>query len=629
MLQNIRANSQGTLAKIIIGLIVISFSIFGIESLLVGGGSNAVAEVNGEEISLAELQQTVNLQKRRLLSLLGDDADPALLDDDRLTPQAMESLVQRKLLVQAAKAQGLAVSDEEVGAIIASMEQFQMDGQFSAPLYQNTLASAGYTSALFQQTLREDLLVAQLRTGLAMSEFATPAELAATAAVSAEQRDLRYLTLPLARFRDVAVAAITEDDIRGYYEENRDRFMSAERVDVSFIELTEAMYEQPVDEQEVREAYELAIQNTAYQEESRVAHILFEQGDDESDAAYAERIAEAQSALEQGMDFEEAAAAYSDDVGSADFGGDLGFTAGDTFPDAMEEAIAQLEAGEVSAPVQTDAGTHLIKVLERRAGESADFDAMRAELAAQIRSRDAREALLLAAERLRDLAFNAENLEGPAEALDVELQRRDGVRRNAGQDLFANPQVQSALFSEDVLELGYNSPVIELGPDRFVALRVEQHHESEVLPIEEVQEQIVASLAAERAGALASENASEIITRLASGESMDAIASDLGVEWQASLGVTRDSTSLPQAVNRRAFSLPAPESRSEPLRATAEGRGGNLYIVEVTRVVPGQLTRLEPADRETLSDRLAGEYAGVLQNRFERQLREKADITVY
>ena len=359
MLQNIRANSKGTLAKIIIGLIVISFSIFGIESLLVGGGSNAVAEINGEELSPAEVQQTVNLQKRRLLSMLGDKADPALLDDDRLAAQAIESLIERKLLVQAARELGLVVSDSTVGAIIGGMEQFQVDGQFSAPLYQNSLASAGYTPAMFQRSLREDVLLTQLRAGLSASEFATPSELGAAATVTAEKRDIRYLTLPLASFRQSV--QVSDADIRAYYEANSDEFMTRESVDISYIELTAEAFYQPVSEERLREAFATARQDGQYQTESRVAHILLEQGDDESDAEFAARIAEARAAVRDGTPFGEAAAAYSDDVGSAGSGGNLGFTAGDTFPEAMEEAITALAPGEVSAPVETEAGTHLIK----------------------------------------------------------------------------------------------------------------------------------------------------------------------------------------------------------------------------------------------------------------------------
>lgn len=625
MLQNIRANSKGTLAKIIIGLIVISFSIFGIESLLVGGGSNAVAEINGEELSPSEVQQTVNLQKRRLLSMLGDNADPALLDDDRLAAQAIESLIERKLLVQAAEAQGLVVADSDIGAIIAAMEQFQIDGEFSAPLYQNTLASAGYTPALFQRSLREDLLLTQLRAGLSASEFATPTELGATATVTAEQRDIRYLALPLASFQERAV--ITDDEVKAYYEANQQAFMSPESVDISYIELTAEAFYQPVSEERLREEFELAKQDVQYQTESRVAHILLEQGSDETDAAFAERVETARRAVAEGTPFEEAAATYSDDVGSADFGGDLGFTAGDTFPEPMEDAIADLAPGQVSDPVETEAGIHLVKVLERRAGESIRFEDMRADLEQQIQAAEARRELLLAVEQLRDRVFNAENLRGPADAMDLEVETIDDVRRGNQDGVFGSQSLQSAIFSEDVLDLRHNSEVIEIDPDRFVVVHVEAYNEPEAQPLAQVRERITSRLAVERAREVSSEEARNIIARLESGETMEQVANDLGYDWQVELGATRSSGRLPQAVSQRGFEFPAPNG--EPLRDVARARDGDLYVVELARVRPGQLASLDAGQRSRLTDRVAGEYAGLVQRHFEKRLRDKADITVY
>ena len=145
MLQDLRKNVQGTTAKIVVGLIVISFSIFGIESILLGGGGSSVAEVNGDEITPMELQQAVNTSKRRLIGMMGDSLDPALLDDERLRPQALESLIARKLEVQAADDMGLAVSEREIGAVIGGMEQFQVDGRFSPDLYKSLLSSSGFT----------------------------------------------------------------------------------------------------------------------------------------------------------------------------------------------------------------------------------------------------------------------------------------------------------------------------------------------------------------------------------------------------------------------------------------------------------------------------------------------------
>lgn len=625
MLQNIRANSKGTLAKIIIGLIVISFSIFGIESLLVGGGSNAVAEVNGEELSPAEVQQTVNLQKRRLLSMLGDDADPALLDDERLAAQAIDSLIERKLLVQAARKQGLVVADSDVGAIIASMEQFQMDGQFSAPLYQNTLASAGYTPALFQRSLREDLLLAQLRAGLSASEFATPTELGAGATVTAEQRDIRYIKLPLNAFNQID--QVSDDDIQAYYDANSDEFMSPESVDISFIELNADAFLEPVSEQELREAFELAKQDAQYQTESRVAHILLEQGSDESEAAFSTRIEEAQKAINDGMPFDEAAAMYSDDVGSADFGGDLGFTAGDTFPEPMEEAIAALEPGQISSPVQTDAGTHLIKVVERRAGESIQFEDMRAELEQQIQSGDARRELLLAVEQLRDLVFNAEDLSGPAEEMDLEVETADNVLRGNQEGIFGDPALQSAIFSEDVLEFRHNSEVVEMDSDRFIVVHVDDYSAPEALPLEQVRERIASRIAAERARDLSSREARAVIARLEAGETMEQVAQDLDYEWQVELGTTRSSGRLPAVVSQRGFALPGPQG--QPIRDSARAENGDLYVVELSRVKPGQLAALDTEQRTRLADRIAGEYAGMVQRHFERRLRDQAEVTVY
>lgn len=626
MLQNIRANSKGTLAKIIIGLIVVSFSIFGIESLLVGGGSNAVAEINGEELSPAEVQQTVNLQKRRLLSILGDDADPALLDDDRLIGQAIESLIERKLLVQAAQKQGLVVADGDVGAIIASMEQFQIDGQFSAPIYQNTLASAGYTSALFQHSLREDMLLAQLRAGLSASEFATPMELEATARITAEQRDIRYMMLPLDSFNQSD--EVDANDIETYYTANLDDFMSPESVDVSFLELTAEAFYQPVSEEQLREAFELMQQEAQYQTESRVAHILLEQGRDESETAYAERIEEAKAAIVDGMSFDEAAAAFSDDVGSADFGGDLGFTAGDSFPQPMEDAIAALQPDQISDPVKTEAGVHLIKLIERRAGESIQFDTLRAELEQQIQAAEARRELLLAVEKLRDLVFNAEDLRRPAQDMDLQLETLADVLRGRQPGIFGNPVLQSAIFSEDVLELRHNSEVVELDADRFMVVHVDNYSASQAQPLEQVSSRIAERIASDRAMNRSYEEARSVIARLEAGETMEQVANDLNYDWQVELGTTRSSGRLPQAVSQRGFELPEPE-QGALLRDTARTASGDLYVVELSRVRTGQLTTLSPEQRARLTDSMTGEYAGVVQRHFEKRLREKAKVTVF
>lgn len=166
MLQNIRNNVQGPTTKIVVWLIVISFSIFGLESILVSGGSGGVAEVNGEQVTPQEMQMAVNTQKRRLISMMGDNIDPSMLDDELIGSQVLNSLIGRKLLTQSAQDMNLAVSKREIGSLIGGMEQFQIEGKFSPQLFNSVLSSAGYTPAYFEETLRADVAVSQVRSGL-------------------------------------------------------------------------------------------------------------------------------------------------------------------------------------------------------------------------------------------------------------------------------------------------------------------------------------------------------------------------------------------------------------------------------------------------------------------------------
>lgn len=622
MLQDIRANTQGTVAKIIIGLIVISFSIFGIESLLFSGGSSGVADVNGEEISPFALQQEVSVQQRRLLALLGDEADPALLDQAQMTQQALETLVQREIVKQAAADFDMRTSDATIADMIGGMEQFQIDGQFSRDMFQSALASAGFTPALFRQRLAEDIQIGQLRAGLAGSDFSTPAEVALSARVSFEGRDVRYITLPMEFF--VESVEVNEEDMQAYYEANTDSFMSDERFVVEYLELGIDNYRQSIDEQRLRDEFELVRDEFELSTEARVSHILFEGSADER----AEKVQEAQDAIAGGMSFAEAAETFSEDVGSSQLGGDLGYTAGDTFPDAMEAAIATLEVGAQSGPVETDAGTHLLLVTDRRDGSSVAFEDVAAQLEARIQQSEAAAALLLDVEKLRDVAFNAADLTAPAEELGVTVQRTDAFALADAEGVLASPRVQQALLSEDVLDAGHNSEVVEVNAEQFVVLRLAEQQPPSLLPFDAVREDIEAELRSAAASAAASAEAERLLAALEGGQSLEDVANDAGFDWQVEFAARRDSPRLPAGVRERLFELPAPTSDRSRF-AIVEDAGDSTYLMEFSRVIPTEPESLPPQQRNLLAQRIAGESGGLLQQQFETLLRDRAEVVVY
>lgn len=626
MLQDIRKSTQGTAAKVVVGLIVISFSIFGIESILLGGSGGGIAEVNGEQIYPGEVQQLVNTQKRRLISMMGENLDPAMLDDQLLSTQALDSIIARKLQMQSAGRLKMAISDKQIGAIIGSMEQFQIEGKFSPELYKSMLSGAGYTPAAFKQGLADDLLITQLNSGLAASDFATPAEVRLNAIYVGESRDIRYLTIPLEKFS--ADTQVSEDDILQYYEDNQLAFRTQESVELDYIKLSLDDFKKPVPESVLLEEYELQKENEQYSTESGVSHILFEQQSDETDETFQARVRSAQDKLSEGMDFAELAKAVSDDIGSAGFGGELGFTQGDAFPAEMEEAIALLsEVGAVSGPVVSDAGTHLIKLTERRDGKIPAFDELRAELEERVQTSEARREITLVVENLRDLAFVAEDLNGPAEELALQVVTSEPVTRAHSEGLFSNVSLLQAAFSEEVLGQGHNSEVIELAGETYVTLRVRKHSEPMVKPLDQVRDQIVANIVDESARAAVASAAQQAIAALSSGASLESYSVENDYEWQVELAANRGNGMIPRGLLQRAFELAMPGQGQSAFDYVMTPEG-DVQVFELARVTPGTVETLSDAQRQQLAEQITTEFARMANAEFLRGLRNVADITV-
>tara|TARA_B110000503_G_scaffold32105_2_gene52130 strand:+ start:21920 stop:23791 length:1872 start_codon:yes stop_codon:yes gene_type:complete len=622
MLQDIRKHVQGTAAKIVVGLIVISFSFFGIESILVGGGGNEIAEVNGEPIYPQQLQQALDTQKRRLISMMGDNLDPSMLDDERLGQQALEALINRELLMQSARDMGLVISDPEIGAVVASMEQFQVDGVFSPEVYRSVLSSAGYTPSYFKVSLSDDMLAGQLRSGIAGSEFVTQAELETNTQVISELRDLRFFSIPRENFS--TASQITEDQIEAYYNAHQDSFRTPESVDLDYLELTLKQFRQPVEESAVREAYELAKQDASFQSQNRVSHILFEEGAQDD---LTRRIALAQTELDSGVAFAEVAKEFSDDIGSADKGGDLGYTSGDTFPESMETVIAQLEPGVVSAPVTTDAGTHLILVTERKAGEVISLKEMRKQLSDTIQADEARIVLLRTVESLKDLSFNAEDLGYPAKELGLTVKQANAVTRTQNKGLFSNLVLVEAAFSEEVLEAGNNSEVLELPGNKFVVVSVRRYNEPDVKPLAAIRAEVLAAVVEETTRTAVVAEAAQVLKQLRAGVPLAQLTESQGYQMQVELGVNRRNTIVMSEVLRRVFELPAPGAESLSADYVL-APNGDAVVVELLQVDTGDYGSLPDAEQAQLQQALSGEFGGLIDNEFQRGLRERAKITV-
>ncbi|MGI9315214.1 MAG: SurA N-terminal domain-containing protein [Luminiphilus sp.] len=624
MLQSMRQSTQSTAAKVIIGLIVLSFAAFGLETLLPGGAGTSVAEVNGEEITPFALQEAVTQQKRQLVSILGDSIDPAMLDDERLQPRALDSLIQRALLLQKSTELKLVASDAQIAKSITSVAAFQLNGMFSPDAYKSVLANAGYTPERFRRAQAEDIVLTQLQTAVNQTEFTTPLELSAIANLIAEERDVRYMMIPDKDL--VSDDDLSMDALQQYYRDNEAAFFNPEQVVVDYILLEGSDFEVSVDEALVKEQYEAVKDEYEVSEQARVSHILLIQADDEPDAAYAQRIADAAERLGRGEDFADLAADISDDLGSASLGGELGFTDGTAFPDQMESAIADLVApGEISPAVQTDAGTHFIRLEERIAGDAVDYESVREELRASIEAAEVERTVLLAVEELRDLAFNAADLNGPAEALDARVLQSEPFSLDEGVGLFADERLRELAFSDDVKEAGNNSEVLELSGQRFVVVKVREVRVPQVAPFGEVRKVVRAGLKADLESAALAKVTADAEAMLAAGEPLEAVANALELEWRVELASTRLASQLPRTVLDAAFTMP--QGQANALRRVALP-GEGYALVQLVRVTPGDAGSLSASETQQLSDLRNSEQQQLSFDEFLLYQRDSAEIVI-
>ncbi len=549
MLQDIRENAQGTIAKIIIGLLIVSLSIWGMDAIIGGfSGEPEVATVNGEDITEREFLRLVQMESQRRLSRM-ENPDPSLLNEDQIRKDVLESLIQQRVLIQDADSQGLALTDGDIDALITQMPQFQVEGQFNRDRFVSTVRNMGMGVAEFREAMRKQYVVNQIRAGIVQSGVAANENVSQLLRIQNQTRDFRVVTVPESAVADQV--DITEDEVQAFYDENSSAFKQPEQVDAAYITLSLGALAESIEisDDELQGYYETRADDLA-REERRAAHILIEDGEDAD-----QTMATLQQKLADGASFADLAKEYSIDTVSAEEGGDLGYAGRGVYNEAFEEALFALEEGEVSEPVETSFGVHLIKLEDVRRSDVPALSEIEGQLRSELARERAEERFAEIRTQLADSAYAADDLAGPAEELGLEVREAKGITRNGGTAPFDHEGLVRQLFSADVVEDGYNTELIDVGDNVSVVARVREYREAQQLALEEVAADVRASLKARKTRAALSERADEIIAGLEAGKSL----SELGAEeWASYEAKPRNDQEAGAAVMRTVFSLPRP-----------------------------------------------------------------------
>ncbi|OHU87510.1 MULTISPECIES: peptidylprolyl isomerase [Pseudoalteromonas] len=592
MLEKIREGSQGPAAKIILGVVILSFALAGIGGYLGQTTEQPVAEVNGAKISQTEFARAYQNERARLEQQFGEyfaqiSADPAYMA--RIREGVVDRLVQQELQNQLALELGLRVSDEQVKNAILEMPYFQLGGQFSNDRYLQLIRQMNFQPDTFREYLREEMTRNQLVTAVAGSDFMLPSELKSAIALQQQTRDLDYLVLNKGKLADQV--EVSEQEIKDYYQLNQSQFQSPERVAVQYLELkaSDVTPTKEISEDDVLAYYEESKNQYTEPEKRRVAHILVE-----GSAEDAEVQQKAQAILEElkgGADFAELAQEKSDDVVSAEIGGDLDWIERDMMDPEFEAAAFALEnVGDITDVVASEFGLHVIKLTDIQRQQVKEYDDVKDELRAELERAEKVDAFYQKQTEVTELAFEiADSLEDAAIAAGVELKSTELLARNALPAPLNTPAVSSAIFTPEVLEDRVNSGVLEVGNEHIVVVRVQDYQAAAPKPLEEVSAQIKTKLVNDKASSLIKEHTQALFAQLQDGKSLEEIAAGEELEVQSDKALNRQSYSLSPAIVSKAFQLPHPVE-GQPQFAMVELNNGDAALLKLNSVTTPEVS---------------------------------------
>lgn len=632
MLLAIRERAQGWFAWLIVGFITIPFALWGIQSYL-GVSSDPVAvSVDGSEITQRQLEQEVRQFRDRLRNQLGKAYRPELFNDKMLRKQVMEQMINDRVLSETADDWNLRISDEFVRQYIQSIPYFQSNGHFNVQAYNTAVRNQGMSQRGFEDSVRQDMVMQQLRSGIAGSAIASDFELNESIRLRDQERELSYLLISGEKLAGDFQPG--DEDLKNYYESHAQTYMVPERVKVEYILLSPDVVGAAVDvsDEKLRAYYDQHKDEFQAPEERRVRHILIQvaEGADAASVATAKaKIDDIAKRLASGESFKSLAREFSDDPGSKEQGGDVGWISPGLMAKAFEEEAYKLEVGKVSKPVRTPFGFHLIEVTDIKSGGEGSFDALHDKIEAAYRRNQAEQMLFDKAEKLADLSYETpDSLAPAADALQLEPQQSDWFDRKGGKGVLASPKVVAAAFSEDVLQENNNSELIELEDDQVLVLRVIEHEVEHPQSFADVREDIVAALKREKASELAKAKGEEALQMLQDGNvTLEKLAEEQGWKLERSVGIKRNSTTLPPAIRDKAFGLKRPEADTSSIGGVALGNG-DYALLTVRKVTDGDPSKLDEAARKAAQEQLAKIKGDAQFNLMGRYLREHADIEI-
>ncbi|MBL0655730.1 peptidylprolyl isomerase [Aeromonas caviae] len=581
MLDKLREGAQGKVAKVILGLIILSFALAGVGSYLNGPARTAPATVNGNDISAPALENAYRNERARMESQMGEAFNQLAANPDYMKQfrrGVLDRLIDQALIDDKARSLGLRVSDEQIKQAIVAMPEFAENGKFSNDRYLQLIRRAGMTPEMFRDSLRQDMVRQQLMGAVLGSEFALKGEAEQLDRLYNQTRDLRLIRLAASAYVDGI--EVSDAEVEQFYKANSARFMNDETVKVDYLLLDAANLGKniKVTEQDAQDYYDQHQDLFQRPERRQVAHILIPFGKDEKAA---EQKAEAVLAkAKAGDDFAALAKADSSDTFSAKKGGELDWFEKGVMDPAFEKAAFALDkAGDLSAVVKSPFGFHIIKLLGVEPAKTKPFVDVMSDTIARLQSEKAKEQFFAEQQKMADSSFeNPDSLDLTAEAMGLQVQSTGYFSQADAPAPLNDPKVLSVAFSEQLRDDNTNSDVIELADGKALVLHIMGHQPKAAKPLADVKEQVITAIKHDKASEVARGKAQGLLDKLKAGENVQADLTALGLKVDTHTGVSRFAQEMDQNLVTQAFRMPHPTDGKPSVELVTEANGDRVVV---------------------------------------------------
>lgn len=623
MMEFIRNKSKGIVMWAIVGLIIIPFAMFGVQDYLSGASSNVPAVVNGSDISSAQLTRAVQQRKQQLQQQLGNNYNPDLFPANFLRQQVLNDLISRKLISDFTVNANMSASSKQIFNEIKQVPQFKDgSGKFSTKIYTRAIKGAGRSKAGFEAEVAKDYVLNQLRAGVFNTSLTLPYEVEQTQMLLNQQRNIAYLNFEKSKYKKSK--SISDEELNKFYQSHLASYKTEEKVDVEYVELdiNQVATKIDVSAKKVAEYYEDNL--SSYSEKDYPAALVM--------------INDVRRRLDKGESFE----ALSKEISKDD--GDLGFISKGVMDKAFDSVAFKLNKGEISKPVKTNFGYHLIKLIDIKGEErnikhilvkplakpQALDSALRAKIKKELQVQEAEKSFFEDVEKFSNLAYeNADSLDAVASGLDLQIKSSGLSLRRGLNGVLANSQVSSAIFSDEVLKKNKNSDVIELKETHMIVVRIKEHQVAAQKTFDEVKADVSKQVSIQHQINDMNKDVNSAFKNLSSGgKGSEQTALFRNSQWIPAKFVSRRSSkelNIPTTVVQKAFSLARP-SESKPSIGMVDLANGNQAIVVVSSIK--DINKTDKAEATAISQQLSQVNTNTEYLGFERYLKDNADIVI-